>query len=384
MENFHFARAKSQLKSRATWLTERHKHCEFDMLRGIEQKLYGHLAYLQEAMPEPDMMDEDNRILNLCITAFQPGFSRDTDRLGDVLEEAGVDTWLNQLQTAIDITGEQNWQPLLRALAAKEGFTDTTRWWFNARVHGMREETDASTFTWSNATPGCIPYHVKNRLLDSNVLEAWLPEARDSVRENDRADDLLWLALGLLAAGKTQPALELISLWTTSNSTSRSAWCAAAVSGAADFIEPLQQAVQEDHIPDFWLAVHGDVAHLELCIDRLARPNSVRIAERAWFGLTGQRLPRVRSISLGNLKKGAPLADARVARLWLLEHRPSGRLCLGQNQTDRPFRVRLGRYFGADTEPVGPAIWLDSQGRCLPNPNECHWQRAQRMAEGQA
>lgn len=386
MEKLHYAWARTQLKTRAAWLTTRHKHCEFDLLLGIEQKLYGHLVYLQEAMPEPDLTDDETRVLNLCIAAFRPDFRDDPDRLAAIVTEAGVEAWLDDLQTAIDITGVQNWQPLLHSLAGRKDLADTTRWWLNGRAHGYPSGENLAAWpgAWSDATPGQIPCLIKHQEWQPDTLAAWLPAARDCVQQADRQDDLHWLVLGLLAAGKREPAMELISLWTTANPGSWLAWSAAAASGANEFIQPLQQAVLEERIPPFFLVVHGDTAHLDFCIDLLAQPHTNPLAERAWYGFTGERLPRVPAITLGGKKKGDRLADAHTARHWLDRNQPTGRLCLGNNCTESPFRPQLGRFFGTDTEPVASATWVDTQGRVLLNPTECHWQRAQRIREARA
>lgn len=277
MDNIHFACAKSRLNSRNTWLTDRYKHCEYNLLRGIEQQLYGHLVYLGDTMPEPDLANEQDRVLNLCITVFRPDFHDDGERL-----------------------------------AAQEDLSNVTRWWLNNRMwDGSQAGADASSLAWSDAVSCQIPCLVRHGKAAPATLKAWLPEARDGVQEPDRQEDLLWLALGLLATGQHQPALELITHWTAANPASRSAWSAAAVSAAAEFIQPLQQAVLDDRIPDFWLVVHGHAAHLECCIDRLARPNSNRTADvrhRAQHGSA----PRLQHRSGAHDRKRYSLAETAI------------------------------------------------------------------------
>jgi len=90
MDTAHLAWAQAQLKTRELWLTQR-KHCEYDLLLGIEQKLYGHLCYLKEAIAEPDLSDDENRALNLCIFAFRPDFREAPDHLAAQLLETGVE-----------------------------------------------------------------------------------------------------------------------------------------------------------------------------------------------------------------------------------------------------------------------------------------------------
>lgn len=386
MENLHLEWADAQLKTRDSWLN-RKKHCEFNLLAGIEHKLYGHLAYLQEVTPEPNLEEDAGRVLNLCILAFRPDFRTEAARFAALAVEHGFEQWLGNVQTAIDITGVQNWQPVLQALLAREALTEATRWWLNGRIEGALPtgESNPPPFGWSEAEPGQIPCLVQRRTPALNRLfETWLSEARDSVNEADRQNDLHWLALGLLAGGQQQQAMELLTLWTTANPTSRSAWSAVAASGDAEFSQPLQQAVLDERVPPFWLVVHGEAAHLEFCLSLLDQPNTNPLAERAWYGLTGERLPRVPALSLGDKKKGVRLACANTARQWLAQHRPTGRLCLGQDHTSRPFRPQLGRFFGADTEPAASAVWLDTQQKVLLNPFECHWQRARRLQEAQA
>lgn len=386
MESAHRGWAQAQLKTRYFWLNRR-KHCEYDLLLGIEQKLYGHLAYLQDAIAEPDLNDDDNRALNLCITAFKPDFRKAPGHLAAAITETGVEPWLEGLQTAIDVTGAQNWQSLLHTLAGQTDPTDPTHWWLKDRVNGHQptELPEPASFSWSEAVPGQIPCIVKKRAqAPGTLLETWLPEARDSLQDAARQEDLHWLALGLLTAGRHQAAIDLIQRWITTNPTSRFAWRTAAASGAPEFIQPLQHAVLDDHIPPFWLVIHGDAAHLGFCIDLLAKPQTNPLAERAWYGFTGERLPRVPAITLGEKEKGNRLADAHTARHWLEQNRPTGRLCLGHNHTDRPFRPQLGRFFGTDTDPVASAIWLDTRGNTLLSPTECHWQRAQRLQEARA
>lgn len=386
MDTAHLAWAQAQLKTRELWLTQR-KHCEYDLLLGIEQKLYGHLCYLQEAITEPDLSDEENRALNLCIFAFRPDFREAPDHLAAQLLETGVEPWLEDLQTAIDITGAQNWQPLLHTLIEQTDLTDPTHWWLKSRLHDVPPavDSDVSHVSWSQAIPGQIPCLVKSRAWKSDtVFDTWISEARDSVQNDDRQEDLHWLALGLLATDKQPAAIDLIQRWITASSDSRYAWRTAAASGASEFIQPLQQAVLDEHIPPFWLVVHGDAAHLDFCVDLLSKPHTNPLAERAWYGFTGERLPRVPVIKLGTKEKGDRLADATTARQWLDVNQPTGRLCLGHDHSDRPFRPQLGRFFGADTEPVTSAIWLDTQGGTLLSPTECHWQRAQRLQEARA
>ena len=384
MDDVHYAQAKSQLNTRHRWLSKR-KLCEYDLLLGIEQKLYGHLVHLGETQPEPDLTEDDNRVLHLCMTVFRSDFDDDPAERAASMLESGIEAWMTDLMEAIDITGAQNWQAILKHLIDQDALTDSARWLLKNRI--MEDEPSTPSgyppTQWKESLPGQIPYGVKNYALDPESL---LPQARDDLHTQDRQDDLLWLALGLMASDRQTQAVQLIDSWMAANPQSVSAHCAATVSGASSTLEPLQRAVLEELVPPFWLSVHGDARHLDFCLELLAQPRFNALAERAWYGLTGERLPRVPAVSLGDGRngKGKRLADVHTARQWLEHNRPAGRLCLGKPVGEHPFRPQLGRFFGEDSWPIALATWVDTRGRALLNPTECHWQRTQRLQEAMA
>lgn len=382
MEEFHFQQAQSQLKSRDYWL-QRKKLCGHDNLMGIERFLYGHLAYLQEARPKPDFSDAKTRVVNLCIQAFRPVFSANPDDSAASLLESGAEDWLDDLFAAVDITGFRNWAPILQALVSNEALNDAAAWRilgrFGPGLAPREPEPDTGSFSWQQAWAGQLPYRVRNGFTD---LEAHLADARGSLADPARQEDQLWLTLGLLSQQQDSAALGHLQSWLTACPGSRQALCAATVSGDPEFTITLQAAVEDELIPTFWLAVHGDIEHLPFCLRLLEQPRWNRAIEPAWYAFTGVRLQRVPRLTLGEHSKGDRMADYHSARAWYESQAPKGRLCHGQPIQPGDPRPEQWRYFGEDAEPAMLGAWVGSQGKLDLNPMECHWQRILRIKTG--
>lgn len=383
MNTPHLDGANSALRSRERRLVRFHL-CEFDHLLSIEHNLYGRLVGLAETLTEPDLTDEKQRLLNLCVLAFQPGFQKEAEEYAARLMAAGAPDWPDDLDKAIDITGACHWRPMLRALFQRDDLPEALRW----RLLGHWPDTGPPAghvpppLRWADARPGEIPVRVRFERPD------WTPftsEIRDSLTDPDRQDDLLWLVLGGLVKADKTAAHVLLRDWLAANPVSTDALCAAAVSGDSDYNDILQRGVLDDLIPAFWLAVHGQSAHLPFCLDQLRHPASNRQTEAAWYGLTGRRLSRVPRTKLGlpptSDKKKEYMADYRMAADWFEQNPPQGRLCLGKNHSDRPFRPQLGLFFGKWARPAALSLWVDSGGTVFTRPMECHWRRAWSLRE---
>lgn len=382
MNNPHLEGANSALRSRHLWLGRFHL-CEFDHLVSIEHNLYGRLVSLAETVAEPDLTDAKQRLLNLCILAFKPGFHEEAAACADLLMTTGLQDWPDDLFNAIDITGACHWQPVLRALLQRDNLPEALRWRLLDRWPDKAPfDVPAVPLRWSDALSGEIQVRVRFERPDWTHL---LPEIRDSFIEDDRQNDLLWLVLGSWVEGKSTEAQALLDDWLAACPTSAEALCAATVSGDPGYNDTLQQGVLNKHIPPFWLAVHGQAHHLPFCVDLLRNPDFNKKTEAAWYGMTGQRLSRLPRADLG--LTGIPeqskerLADFRAAANWLEHNQPQGRLCLGQDHTDRPFRPQLGLFFGEWTQPAALSLWVDSGGKVFTRPGECHWRRVRPLVE---
>lgn len=385
MNNPHFDGANSALRSRQLWLGRFHL-CEFDHLVSIEHNLYGRLVSLAETVAEPDLTDAKQRLLNLCILAFKPGFHEEAAACADLLMTTGLQDWPEDLFNAIDITGACHWQPVLRAMLQRDDLPEALRWRLLDRwPDNAPFDVPAVPLRWSDALPGEIPVRVR---FDHPEWTHLLPEIRDSFTEIDRQDDLLWLLLGELIKQKSSTAHELLRDWLVAHPSSTGALCAATVSGNPDYTETLQQGVLDKLIPPFWLAVHGQASHLRFCVDLLRNPSVNKNTESAWYALTGQRLSRLTRADLGlpsNPEQSKEkLADFRAAANWLEHNQPQGRLCLGQDHTDCPFRPQLGLFFGKWTQPAALSLWVDSGGKVFTRPGECHWRRVRPLLEAMA
>ncbi len=384
MNNPHFDGAKSALRSRE----RRMPHLfEFDHLSSIESNLYGRLVSLAETEPEPDLSDAKQRLLNLCILAFKPGFREETAAISDLLMTAGAPNWTDDLLNAIDLVGVSHWQPVFQALLQRDDIPEAFYWRLLDRWPDATPPADYSppTLRWTDAQPGEIPGRIRFERPDWSQL---LPEIRDSFVETHRQDDLLWLVLGSQAEGKLSDAHAVLDDWLAANPSSAEALCAATVSGEPGYNDFLQQGVMQEHIPPFWLAVHGQARHLPFCIDLLRDPKFNRDTEAAWYGLTGQRLPRAPRETLGfpptrEIGKGA-LVDFRAAANWLEQNTPPARLCLGEDHTNRLFRPQLGFFFGEWAKPAALSLWVNSGGTVFTRHTDCHWHRARTLREATA
>ncbi|GGX52582.1 hypothetical protein [Saccharospirillum salsuginis] len=382
MNHPHLDGANSALRSRDRRLVRFHL-AELDHLSGIEHKLYGYLLGLSETVTEPDLTDEKHRLLNLCLLAFQPGFQAEAKQRAADLMSAGVPDWAEDLLKAIDITGACHWRPVIQALLQHEDLSETLYWrLLTYWPDSTSPEQLAGPLRWTGAQFGEIAARVRLECPDWTDFSS---EIRDSFTDPDRQEDLLWLVLGGLVDTDKTAAHAMLRDWLIANPNSTDALCAATVSGDPDYNDVLQLGVRDGHIPAFWLAVHGQSAHLEFCLNLLRNPADNRQTEAAWYGLTGQRLSRVPGADLGlpaaSNKKKQVLADFRMAQHWLQQHQPQGRLCLGQDHTERPFRPQLGLFFGEWARPAALSLWVDSGGTVFTRHTECHWRRVRALRE---
>ena len=343
-------------------------------LQGLERRLFGLLGALSECPPDLPFDDPDTRPLALCLPALTHHREGTAREWAEVLLQANVHEWPEDLLKAVDILGIALWQPALQGLIDHSDTPAALRSILRSNFPTITPgPKDIGGLNWQNLEPGQVEYSIRQGI----DCAAWWPDAEADWTNPEHQEDLYWLTLGLYRH-HANDAKALTAHWLGANPASPQALTLAAVSSAPEFSSPLQEAILEERISPWLLAVQGLNESLEFCLHLLENPRFNKFAAQAWTGLTGQKLPLAAKLTVvgQSVHSKAKSVDAGPAGEWLKNH-PAQQIPMlsGQPATAEHRMHWLHTHFGEATRPVFHQLWLERPDITCLRPLENHFQR---------